>query len=84
METFIKKFLTTKNISSNEFSDFIKKYCKANDKPEPSSEQLVVILQLFQMNIFDLQYVIDQAIKLTKLPITMVYDKNGQIIKYLF
>jgi hypothetical protein len=84
METFIKKFLTTKNISSVEFSDFIKKYCKANDKPEPSSEQLIVILQLFQMNVFDLQYVIDKAIDLTKIPITIIYDKNGQILKYLF
>jgi hypothetical protein len=84
METFIKKFLITKNISSIEFSNFIKKYCKANNKSEPTNEQLSVILQLFQMGIFDLQYVIDRAIELSKIKITILYDKNGNILKYIF
>ena len=84
METFIKKFLTQKDISSNEFDNFIKKYCLANNKPEPSNEQLYVILQLFHMDIFDLQYVVNKAIELTKMKITIVYDKQGNIIRYLF
>lgn len=84
METFIKNFLTTKNISTIEFADFIKKYCLANNKPEPSNEQIHIILQLFQMGVFDLQYVIDNAIELSKIKITILYDKNGNILKYIF
>jgi hypothetical protein len=36
------------------------------------------------MGVFDLQYVIDKAIELSKIKITILYDKNGNIIKYLF
>lgn len=76
----VKKFLTSTSINQNELTEFIVDYCKLQNKPEPTTEQLQQITMLIQKGLFNLEYAAEQAaikLGLTVLKIT----KNNVVLK---
>jgi predicted nucleic-acid-binding Zn-ribbon protein len=83
MKTFITNYLKQKPISKIELNKFIIEYCKLCGKKEPDANEIGLISNGIQIGLFDLKYMVNNAIELTKFPLTILFDKNGNFIKYI-
>lgn len=81
MKEFINKIVNNQQININELNTFIVDYCKLMDNKLPNSEELSLILQMIQMGAFNLNYSVKIAAIKLNIPLTILYDKQGQQIK---
>ena len=81
MKEFINKIVNNQQININELNAFILDYCKLMDNKPPTSEELPLILQMVQMGAFNLNYAVKTAAAKLNIPLTILYDKQGQQIK---
>ena len=81
MKEFINKIINNQQININELNTFIVDYCKLMGNKPPTSEELSLILQMIQMGAFNLNYAIKIAAIKLNIPLTILYDKQGQMIK---
>jgi hypothetical protein len=80
MKEFIKNFYTNNQVNQQELIRFINEYCELNNKPITDSQQINIIIQLLQSGFFNLNYAIDNYIKLKNINLTKIYDKNNNLI----
>lgn len=80
MKEFIKKFYTNNQVNQEELIKFINEYCEFNNKQITNSSQINIIIQLIQSGIFNLNYAIDNYIKLKNINLTKIYDQNNNLI----
>lgn len=80
MKEFIKKFYTNNQVNQQELIRFINEYCELNNKPITDSQQINIIIQLLQSGFFNLNYAVDNYIKLKNINLTKIYDQNNNLI----
>jgi len=77
----ITRLLSNSPIQLEDLTKFITEYTEFKLKRIISSEELQSIIQLIQMNIFNLRYAVIEAAKCLKLNILSTYDKNGNLLR---
>ena len=80
MINFIKGYYLNKNIDINNLYKFITEYCELCKRPIQNTEQIQMIIQLIQMDMFSLNYAIDNYIRLKNINIIKIYDQNNKLI----
>lgn len=80
MKEFIKNFYNNNQVNSQDLIKFINEYCELNNKPITDSLQINIIIQLIQSGIFNLNYAIDNYIKLKNINLIKIYDQNNNLI----
>jgi hypothetical protein len=82
MKEIIKKIINNTQITLDELNQFIVNLIELFDKKQPTAEELKVIVQLVQAHQFDLMYAVKLACTKLDIPLRILYDKNGQLIKH--
>lgn len=77
----IQRMLTNSQIQMNDLTIFITEYTEFKLKRVISTSELQGIIQLIQMNIFNLRYALIEAGRLLNLNILSTYDKNGILLR---
>ena len=81
MKEFILKIYNNQQINLEELNLFIVDYCKLMNNKIPDNLELSGILQLIQMGVFDLKYACKLAAIKLDIPLNLLYDKHGNLIK---
>lgn len=81
MVEIIKKILSNQNISINELSEFLIEYIKLFSGKEPNSNELQTMVQMIQIGMFDLNYMIKNACIKLNLQLYEITNQHGQLIK---
>lgn len=81
MKDFIKKIFEKKSISLEELNYFISEYCKLMGIDDLKPQELVGIANLVQTGHFNLFYACKTAANILKIDLTILHDRNGEIIK---
>ena len=81
MKNFINKIVNNEQVNLTELNTFIVDYCKLMKNKIPTQEELSGIVQLIQMNIFDLIFAVKQAAQKLNIQINSIYDKHGNMIR---
>lgn len=77
----IKRLLENSSIQMEDLTKFITEYTEFKLKRIISSTELQGIIQLIQMNIFNLRYAVIEAAKILGLNVLSTYDKNGNLLR---
>lgn len=78
-ETIIR-LVKQQPIKQEEFTQFILDYIKYKEKPEPTAEQLMKILQLVNAGIFSLKEAIEDGIVMHNLQVQTIVH-NNQVVR---
>lgn len=82
MKEIIKKIINNTQITLNELNQFVVNAAELFEKKQPTAEELKAIVQLIQMHQFDLMYAVKLVCTKLDIPLRILYDKNGQLIKH--
>ena len=81
MKEFINKIVNNQQVNINELNTFIVDYCKLMENKIPNATELVAITQMIQTGMFNLIYAVKLASIKLNIPLNILYDKRGQMIK---
>jgi len=81
MKEIIKKIIAGGQISQPDIVEFITKITDLFEKPIRSPQELEGIILMIQMGQFDIMYAVKLACIKLDIPLRILYDKNGIIIK---
>lgn len=81
MKNFIKKIINNEQVNLTELNTFIVDYCKLMGNKIPTAEELPIIVQMIQMNTFNLIYAVKMSCIKLNIQLNLLYDKQGQMIK---
>jgi len=78
-ETIIR-LVKQQPIKQEEFNQFILDYIKFKEKPEPTAEQLIKIIQLINAGVFSLKEAVEDGIVMHNLQVQTIVQ-NNQVIR---
>ena len=78
-ETIIR-LVKQQPIKQEEFNQFILDYIKFKEKPEPTAEQLIKIIQLINAGVFSLKEAVEDGIVMHNLQVQTIVN-NNQVIR---
>lgn len=81
MKELIKKLISEDSVSQNDVTRFIVEFTELFERPIKSPQEVQAILQLMQIGEFKLMYAIKLACIKLDIPLRILYDANGQVIK---
>jgi len=78
----VKKIVSLKNITIQELNEFVVDYIKEEKGSEPTSEQLLKIIELIKSGIFDVRYAANKMAQKLNLQITTISNtQTGQVLR---
>lgn len=77
----IIRLIQNKNVSDEDFIQFILDYIEFKKKPTPTPEQIQKLLIVFQMGYFNLINALREMILHLKLTVIYVYSKEGALLR---
>jgi len=82
MKEIIEKIINNTQMTIGELNQFIVNVTDLFGRQQPTPVDLQNIVQLIRTHQFDLLYAVKLSCIKLDIPLTILYDKNGQIIKY--
>lgn len=81
MKEFINKIVNNQQVNINELSTFIVDYCTLMENKIPNAAEISAIIQMIQTGMFNIIYAVKLAAIKLNIPLNILYDKHGQMIK---
>ncbi len=81
MKEIIKKIIAGGQISQQDIVEYITKVTDLFESPITNPQQLQGIIMMIQMGQFNLMESVKKACVKLDIPLRILYDKNGQVIK---